>query len=184
MKTKTQTFVVALAMMFTLTISSSVAFGQDKDDRQSADSLTVKQSKTVDNEGQGNALVGVWEEVNVPATVDCQTREPNGPTINALYTFNQGGTMYVEDTLPVDRYRTTGGGIWKRTSGRNYTYVNVHYSFDPNGTFLFTIKQRANLTLSRDGNSFTEKGTFEAIDSNGNVLFAGCYEATATRLTF
>ncbi|MBA3634476.1 MAG: hypothetical protein H0W58_16965 [Acidobacteria bacterium] len=78
----------------------------------------------------------------------------------------------------------TGGGIWKRTSGRNYTYGNVHYEFDPDRTFLFTIKLRSNLTLSRDGNSFTENGTFESIDPSGKVLFAGCFAGTAHRLTF
>ena len=183
-KKTTQTFVIALAMMFTLTIGSSVAFGQDKDDEQSADSLTVEQSKSVDDKGHGNALVGVWEEVT-PAFVDCQTPEPGGPTIRALLTFNQGGTMYVEDTFPLEGpYRTTGGGIWKRTSGRNYTYVNVHYSFEPDRTFTFIIKARADITLSRDGNSFTENGTVEVSDPSGNVVFEGCYAATATRLRF
>ncbi|MCA1605579.1 MAG: hypothetical protein LC775_08950 [Acidobacteria bacterium] len=184
-RTLTQTFVIALAMMVTLTIGSSKAFAQDKDDKQSADSLTVEQSKTVDKEGHGNTLVGVWEEV-APAFVDCQTREPGGPTIRVLLTFNQGGTMYVEDTFPLEGpYRSTGGGIWKRTSGRNYTYVNVHYSFDPDKTFTFIIKVRANITLSRDGNSFTENGTVEVIDqTSGNVVFNGCYASTAHRLTF
>jgi hypothetical protein len=183
MNTTKKTLSIALAMMITLTIGSAKAFGQDKVAKQSADSPTVEQSKTGDNEEQGNALVGVWEEVSVPAFVDCQTGVP-GPIINVSYTFNQGGTMYEEDTLSIDRYRTTGGGIWKRTSGRNYTYVNLHYAFDPSGTFLFTIKQKANMTLSRDSNSFTEKGKFEGIDPSGNVLFAGCYAATAHRLRF
>jgi len=174
----TQTFVIALAMMFTLTIGSSVAFGQDKDDKQSADLLNREEQE------QNNALVGVWEAVG-PAEVNCQTHEPFGPTIRVLYTFNQGGTMYVEDTFPLSGpYRSTGGGTWKRTSGRNHTYGNVHYEFDPDRTFLFTIKQKSNLTLSRDRNSFTENGTFEGIDSNGNVLFSGCFAGTANRLRF
>ena len=187
MKTRKQTFVIALAMMATLAIGSSVAFGQDKDDNQSADSLTVEQSKTVGNKGRGNTLVGVWEEVDVPAETDCATGLPlpGTPIIRALLTFNQGGTMYVEDTAPFDGpYRSTSGGIWKRTSGRNYTYVNVHYAFNPDKTFTFTIKQRSNLTLSRDGNSFTENGTFEVIAPNGDVVYSGCFAATAHRLTF
>ena len=174
MNTTKKTLVIAMAMMLALAIVPSTVFAQNKGDNQSSASPT---------EEQGNALVGVWQEVAVPAFVDCQTGEP-GPIINVAYTFNQGGTMYEEDTLSIDRYRTTGGGIWKRTSGRNYTYVNLHYSFDPGGTFLFTIKQRSNLTLSGDGNSFTENGTFEGIDPSGNVIFAGCFAATAQRLRF
>jgi hypothetical protein len=86
MKTTTKTLSVALTMMVTLTIGST--FGQDSADKQSTDSRTVEQSKAVDNEDQDSALAGVWEEVSVPATVDCQTSQPNGPIINALLTFN------------------------------------------------------------------------------------------------
>ena len=175
-KTLTQILVIASAMMLALAIVPSTAFGQDKDDKQSAASLTVE---------QGNDLVGVWEEV-APAEVDCQTREPFGPTIRALLTLNQGGTMNVEDTFPLSGpYRSTGGGIWKRTGGRNYTYGNVHYEFDPDKTFTLIIKQRSSLKLSGDGNSFTENGTFEGIDpASGAVLFGGCFAATAHRLRF
>ncbi len=84
--------------------------------------------------------------------------------------------MYAEDTLSVDRYRTTGSGIWKRTLGRNYTYRFFHYTFDPNGTFLFTVKGSSNLKLSRDGNSLTESGTFQLIAPDGTtVIYAGCF---------
>lgn len=173
-KHTTQRFVIALAIMLALAIAPYTTSAQNKADNQSSVSSASE---------EGNPLVGVWQEIAVPAFVDCQTGEP-GPVINVAYTFNQGGTMYEEDTLSLDRYRTTGGGIWKRTSGRNYTYINLHYVFDPVGTFLFTIKQRSDLTLSGDGNSFTEKGTFEGIDPSGNVIFAGCFAATAQRLRF
>jgi len=72
----------------------------------------------------------------------------------------------------------------KRTSGRNYTYLNVHYAFDPDKTFTLTIKQRSNLKLNKDGNSFTENGTFEVIIPNGTIVYAGCFNATSHRLTF
>jgi hypothetical protein len=172
MKTRTliQAFVSALALVATLTIGSSMAFAQDKS-----------------TEEQGNALVGVWEEVDVPAENDCATGlpVPGTPLIRALYSFSQGGTMYVEDNAPFDGpYRSTGAGIWKRVSGRNYTYLNLHYAFDPDKTFTLSIKQKSTLTLSRDGNSFTENGTFEVIEPLGNVIYSGCFTATAHRLTF
>jgi hypothetical protein len=160
---------------FTLGIASALGIGQNNADHQAVDPFA---------EDQGNALVGVWEEV-APAEVDCQTRQPLGPTIRALLTFAQGGTMYVEDTFPLTGpYRTTGGGVWMRTSARHYTYGNLHYEFDPDKTFLLTIKQRSDLTLSRDGNSFTENGTFQGIDPAGNVLFGGCFAAGAMRPQF
>jgi hypothetical protein len=167
--------------MLAQAIGSSVAVGQDM---KGDSDYPTKLSQPGGNGSHGNTLVGVWEEVG-SAEVDCQTREPFGPTIHALLTFNQGGTMYVEDTFPGSGpYRSTGGGIWDRISGRQYMYGNLHYEFDPDRTFVFTIKQRSTVTLSGDGNSFTENGTFTGIDPSGNVLFGGCFAATATRVVF
>ncbi len=177
-KNTIQTFVIALALMLAVAIVPMMVFGQNKADKQ-----TIASSQ----DEQGNDLVGVWEAVDVPAENDCITGLPlpGTPIIRVLNTFNQGGTMYVEDTIPFEGpYRSTGGGIWKRTSGRNYTYVNLHYSFDPDKTFLFTVKLKSNLTLSRDGNSFTENGTFQVVEPNGNVIYAGCFNGTSHRLRF
>jgi len=178
MKIKTQTFITALAIMIILTTGSATVFGQDK---------AITQPSGLYVEEKGNEIVGVWEAANVPAENDCVTGEPlpGTPTIKVMYSFNQGGTGTLEDNAPFDGpYRSTGSSIWKRTSGRNYTYVNWHYSFLPDKTFLWTIKQVSNLTLSLDGSSFTERGTFEGIAPNGDVLFSGCFAATAQRLTF
>lgn len=182
MKTKTQTFVIALAMMITLTIGSSVIFGQNQSEKRLIDTRT---------EVSNDALVGVWETVT-PATVDCQTGLPfpDAPIIRVLYNFNQGGTMSEENTDPIEGpYRTTGHGIWKHVSGRNYTAVYLHYSFLPDKTHIFTIKVRTNITLgsfSPNSNTFTENGTFEVLDPNDNdkVVFTGCFKDRATRLRF
>ena len=147
-------------------------------------------------EQQGKALVGVWESVG-PAGIDCQTREPFGPIIRAVYTLHAGGTMSEENTDPVEGpYRTSGFGIWKPTSGRNYAAVYQHYgfnpvNFEPDGRRLAAIiKVRTNIRLSRDGESFTENGTFEVFFPDpvsgepGESVFSGCFAATAHRLTF
>jgi len=174
MKTKntTQTFVIALAMMLALAIVPTLAFGQTRILNQSEDN-------------RGNDLVGVWEAVGVPSENDCVTGAPIGELINVTYTFNQGGTMYAEDTLSIDRYRTAGSGIWKRTSGRNYTYRFFHYAFNPDGTFFATVKGSSNLTLNKGGNSLTESGTFQLIAPDGTtVIYAGCFNGTSHRVTF
>src|SRR5215207_3508330 len=77
MKTKTHTFATALIIMMILAIGSSMAFGQNKADQQETASYI---------EDQGNTLVGVWESVG-SVTSDCQTGEPTGPVIRALYSF-------------------------------------------------------------------------------------------------
>ena len=169
-------FVIAVAMIFTLTIAPSVTFGQDESDSQIS---------KLPGYNSGNDLVGVWEAVGVPSENDCTTGVPIGEIINVSYTFNQGGTMYAEDTLSIDRYRTTGSGIWKRISGRNYTYRFFHYAFNPDGTFFATVKGSSNLTLSQRGNSFTESGTFQLIAPDGKtIIYAGCFNGALHRLTF
>lgn len=175
-KNTTKTLVFALAMIFALAIVPTMAFGQDTDDNQSIISPLDE---------RGNDLVGVWEAVGVPSENDCATGEPIGELVNVTYTFNQGGTMYAEDTLSIDRNRTTGNGIWKRTSGRNYTYRFFHYIFNPDGTFFANLKGSSNLTLSRNGNSLTESGTFQLIAPDGTtVIYAGCFNGTSHRITF
>lgn len=173
-----QTLVIALAMMFALTIGSTVIFGQDKTDNQLINSPA--------NE-EGNALTGVWEAV-APVLNDCQSGEPFGPIVRILYMFNQGGTMTLEDTFEGEGpYRTTGAGIWKRTSGRNYAYFHKHYSFDPDKTFTGIVNVKSNITMQtfgRSPDSFTEKGTVEITDPNGNIVFTGCFATTAHRLRF
>lgn len=183
MKTKIQTFIIALAIMITLTSGSSMVFGQNNADKQSSNSIIDE---------QGNALVGVWESV-APLGVDCQTGKPFGPNIRAIYNIAQGGTMTEENTDEINDgpYRTTGHGIWKRISGRHYTAAYMHYSFLPDRTFVVIVKVRTNIKLSRDASSFTENGTVEVLDRDGNPLLddhgnpiQGCFSATSTRLNF
>lgn len=173
-RTLTQTFILALAMMVTLTIGSSMAFGQDKDDKRSSDSRT---------EEQGNDTVGVWQGSVTPR--DCQTGAPLGDPIKNLITIMQGGTLSEDNADPIDGpYHTSAHGIWERTSGRTYTAVFLRFVFDPDRTFLGTERVRINIRLSRDLNSFTGNGPFEVLDPNDNVVFTGCASVTSTRLKF
>jgi len=176
MKTRNsiKSLVIASAMMLIVTVLTTMASGQNK-------------SAPLVTEDSGNDLVGVWEALNVPAENDCATGAPlpGTPIIRVLNTFNQGGTGWLEDNAPFDGpYRSTGATIWKRISGRNYSYLNLHYTFNPDKTFVFTISQRSNLTLSKDGNSFTENGTFDVIIPDGTVIYSGCFNAESHRITF
>jgi len=154
------------AILIALIFNVSVVFGQNNDD------------------GKAPLLVGAWEYVG-SATVDCETREPNGPDVRVSLLFNQGGTMFVEDTIIFEGpYRTTGPGIWKRESNGDFSYAHMHYSFLPDNTFIYTVKQKSRLTLSKDANSYTEKGTFEGIAPDGTVIFSGCFGGTTNRVVF
>lgn len=130
-----------------------------------------------------NDITGVWEFVGNSLN-DCQTGEPLPPDVRVTTMFNQGGTLTQEDTLDLDGpFRSTGAGVWKRVSGRNYTYGYQHYSFDhSSGALTIIVNVRSNLTLSRDGNSFDERGTVQVTDPSGIVFFNGCYIGTSKRL--
>jgi hypothetical protein len=86
----------------------------------------------------------------------------------------QGGTMSEDAANPFDGpYRTSGHGIWKHTSGRNYTYVFKFYSFDPDRTFTGSVKIRVNIKLSDDFKSLTGNDTIEVFDPSANLVFTG-----------
>jgi hypothetical protein len=169
----TQTFVIAFAVIFTLTIGSSMILGQDKADGQFSGSLLA---------ASGNTLEGTWQSTVTPR--DCQTGAPAPFSFKALTTFSRGGTMSESALDQSSPYRTTGHGIWKRTSDRQYTVAWLFYTFTPNGIFNGTVKVTVNKTLGTDFNSLTGAGTVEVYDPNDNLVFTGCSNETATRFMF
>ena len=171
-----QAALAAVTMIFAVTLGASMAFGQNTVGGRSNNSLP---------ELFGPTLVGVWEQVNVPMEYDCTTGQPipGTPIIRVMQSFNLGGTGWIEDTAPVEGpYRSTGATVWKRNSKLGYSYANTHYSFLPDNTFIFVVKQRSDLTLSRDGNSFTENGRFDVLTPDGNIVISGCLRGTAHRI--
>ncbi len=163
-----KTFVIALAMIFALTIVPTLAFGQSKTDNQTSNSPS---------EESGNSLEGVWK--TVVTFRDCQTDAPSG-SIQALRTIADGGTM--SETNP--SFSTGGHGIWKRTAERRYTVALTFYAYEPNGDFAGNAKIKEYIRLNRDANSYTSNSTFEFFDPSGNVVDSGCSTETATRFAF
>ncbi len=81
-------------------------------------------------------------------------------------------------------FRTPAHGIWRHTSGRNYTISSILFRYAPNGTFIGSVKVRVNRTLSRNSNSATDNAVNEVYDPNGNLVFTGCSGGTSIRLRF
>jgi Tol biopolymer transport system component len=86
-----QIFVIALAMMVTLTIVSSRVFGQDKADKQSADLLKEEQGNTLDNETGINGRLAFMADTG--AGFQIYTMKPNGNDLRQL-TFVNGEAKY------------------------------------------------------------------------------------------
>ena len=162
---KKQTLIIA-AMSLVLAVMPPAAFSQRGDDN-------------------ANSLTGLWQ---IPAsnTVDCTTGLPDGqPPVPVNYLFNQGGTMTEEEANLFDGpYRASAQGVWKQVIGRKYVAAFTNFAFNPDRTLAVTLKFRSNITLAKDGDSFTERGTAEVSLPDGTVVATVCYADTATRFTF
>ena len=163
---KKQTLII-VAMSLVLAVIPSAAFSQGRDDNNA------------------NSLNGLWR-VAASNTVDCTTGQPDGqPPVPVNYLFNDGGTMTEEEANSFDGpYRASAQGIWKHVTGRKYLAVFTNFAFNTDRTLAVTLKYRSNITLARDGNSFTERGTAEISLPDGTVVGTVCYADTATHFTF
>jgi hypothetical protein len=170
MNKKTQTFVIALAMMLTLTFGFSNAYGQDVEDKQSFDLL-----RQGDN---GNSIVGTWvSEVTIR---NCQTSAILA-NVKALNTFNQGGTM-MEAGGGNSITRGPGHGTWDRIRGNQYRSVFMFFRFNPDGTYAGFQKVRRLHTLN-DGETLTTTAAFDNYNAAGVLLSSLCATETAVRLS-
>jgi len=72
-------------------------------------------------------------------------------------------------------------GLWERQPGpQNYSFREVNYRYDGNGTFIGSLVIIADVNLT-DGNSFTYSATIQLFDANGNLIATLCGMGTATR---
>ena len=167
MKKRTKTFVIALVMI-TLTFGLSSAYGQDREN----DSLLALSQRN-DN---ANSIVGTWiAEVTIS---NCQ---PGNiiTKVQALNTFNQGGTMMEAGNSIL---RGPGQGKWERVSGNRYSSVFMFFRFNADGTYAGFQKVRRFHALDYGGQRLTTTSTFEIFNADGIRIATACASETATRL--
>ena len=126
-------------------------------------------------------IEGVWQVTRVG--VNCN--DPNqqlGSPFPALMTFHRDGTVSGAAKSPVTGpFDTPEHGLWKREPGsQNYSFREVSYKYDGNGTFTGPLVLTANVELT-GANSFTYSATIQIFDANGNLSETRCGRATATR---
>jgi hypothetical protein len=161
MKLKTQTAVITLAV--------------------AASTLLVWGDTGKKGENHTPTIEGVWQVSRVG--VNCN--DPNhevGLPFPAIMTFHQDGTVSGAAKSPVTGpFDTPEHGLWKREPGRhNYSFREVSYKYDGNGTFVGPLVLTANVELTGD-NSFVYRATIQIFDANGNLSDSRCGRATATR---
>src|SRR5262245_10299659 len=160
MKLETQIAVITLV----LTASTSLVWGADRPTRETTPTIE-----------------GVWQVTRMG--VNCN--DPNqqlGPPFPAIMTFHRDGTATGAAKSPVTGpFDTPEYGSWQREPGsQNYSFREVNYRYDGNGTFLGPLVLTANVELT-DANSFTYSATIKIFDANGNLIVTLCGRATAVR---
>jgi hypothetical protein len=166
-----RTLVIALAVASALPGTASIGFAQDHQNKQSS----------ATSQASARTIQGVWRTVVTPQ--DCLTGQPF-PSLQGLFTFNQGGTMSEYGIGPGSSpaLRSPGHGVWQREPGwQDYSFAFTYYRYNASGVFLGSQKVSATLELGASGDDFASRSAIEILDVNGAVLGTGCATAVGTR---
>jgi hypothetical protein len=126
-------------------------------------------------------IVGLWN-VNLNSS--------GFPPELVTMTFNQGGTTVEYDTPGVNSFTSPGEslvqGVWKKTGINAYTFKEQNFIFDATGTLFADSLATCQVTLSRDGQSFTATCDLEFFHCTvaqcpGGFIASGPATMTATR---
>jgi hypothetical protein len=171
MNLKKCTAAVPCALISALIITASIASAQDAQSQPSP-AASAPHERTIQ---------GVWRTVVTPR--NCQTGQ-TFPSLQGLFTFNQGGTMSEYGIGPGSSpaLRSPGHGVWQREHGwQDYSFAFTYYRYDASGAFLGSQKVRATLELGAGGDEFASRSAIEILAANGAVVGTGCATAVGTR---
>ena len=126
-------------------------------------------------------IEGVWQVTRVG--VNCN--DPNqalGSPFPAIMTFHRDGIVTGKAKSPVSGpFDTPEYGSWQREPGKqNYSFRELSYRYDGNGTFAGTLVLTANVELI-DANSFIYSAAIQIANPNGDPISTLCGRATGTR---
>ena len=171
MNLKKYTAVVPCALISALTITASIASAQDAQSQPSSAASTAHE----------RTIQGVWRTVVTPR--NCLTGQ-TFPSLQGLFTFNQGGTMSEYGIGPGSSpaLRSPGHGVWQREHGwQDYSFAFTYYRYNASGVLLGSQKITATLELGAGGDAFASRSAIEILDVNGAVIGTGCATAVGTR---
>ena len=133
------------------------------------------------SEKHQRGIEGVWQVSRVG--VNCN--DPNqelGLPFPAIMTFHRDGIVTGAAKSPVTGpFDTPEYGSWQRERGRqNYSFREVSYRYDGNGTFLGPLVLSANVELT-GANSFIYSSRIQIVDANGGLIASHCGRGIGTR---
>jgi hypothetical protein len=126
-----------------------------------------EQSRSFDDWRLPTALVGVWNITSKP--VDCVSGQllPVPPIIGMI-AFHAGGTS--TEAAPTATPRTPGLGTWFRTGLHGYTATAHVMNYDVNGFSTGSLVVRREISVAKNGGSFTATGRTTITDASGNEI--------------
>lgn len=166
-----RTLVVFLAVASALPGTVALGFAQGNHNNQSSGTSTANERD----------IRGVWRTVVTPH--NCQTGQ-TFPSLQGLFTFNQGGTMSEYGIGPGSSpaLRSPGHGVWQREHGwQTYSFTFTFYRYDASAVLLGSQKITAALELGATGDEFVSRSAIEILDANDQVVGIGCATAVGTR---
>ena len=92
--------------------------------------------------------------------------------------FHPDGTENSVDS-PAPSFGNVCLGVWEKTGRRRYSEVHPDFNWDPvTGKTVSIFVQKVEVTISRDGKSFTGKFTWDSYDFSGKPLADSHIEGT------
>ena len=133
------------------------------------------------SENHTPTIEGVWQVSRVG--VNCN--DPNqqlGSPFPAIMTFHRDGTVTGAGKSPVTGpFDTPEYGSWQREPGRqNYSFRELQYRYDGNGTFVGPLVITAKVELT-GANSFIYSATIQLANANGDPITILCGRGTGKR---
>ena len=126
-------------------------------------------------------IEGVWQVSRVGVNCNDPDQELHSP-FPAIMTFHRDGIVTGKAKSPVSGpFDTPEYGSWQREPGKqNYSFRELSYRYDGNGTFAGTLVLTANVELT-DANSFIYSATIQLANANGDPIATLCGRATGKR---
>lgn len=126
-----------------------------------------------DPQPAGASIVGMWSFTFVA----------NGTVLDAGFSqWHSDGTEITNSSRPP----ATGNfcmGVWKRIGPSTYTLNHKALNFDNNGNLIGPATIREEVTVSRDGNSYSGTFTIDLYDNAGHTLAHVAGDVTGERIT-
>jgi hypothetical protein len=149
--------------------------------------LSSGHSARAQSEQSAKGLEGTWR-VTVTQSA-CPAGPPLGPPFQSLLAFARGGTLSgtTASSAFLPGQRSTDFGNWSR-AGRTYSALSQAFIIFSGGPFTQGSQTISHtISLTDDGNGFTDIASVQFLDANGNLvaptsMAPGCATAIGQRL--